>query len=56
MGLKDDMHILGRHIERGTGKQWLEGTAEPLPPEPAPIDRSATMSVNNPGWMAARGD
>lgn len=56
MGLREDMETLQRHIENGTGRAYLEGTAPRLKPEPMPKDPTATMSMNAKGWEAARGD
>lgn len=54
MGLKDDMEALQRHIDNGTAKEFMEGTAKPLPKEPMPLDTS--IGKKGYAWERERGD
>lgn len=56
MGLRDDIQIMERHKANGTLKEWFEGTAPSLPPEPWPSDPSTRASVSNYAFIAKRGD
>lgn len=57
MGLRDDIEAMERHKANGTLKEWFQGTAPILPPEPMPSDPTA----RNPGMdtyklITLRGD
>jgi len=56
MGLKDDLEIQKRHIERGTLREYMRGETDPLPEPEAPIDRSAKPGIPLVYWLAARGE
>lgn len=56
MGLRDDIEAMERHSRNGTLKEWFEGTAPSLPPEPMPCDPSARPGLGNYAWLTARGD
>lgn len=56
MSLKEDMDVLERYIEAGLGKEYLNGTAPRLKPEPASPDRSAVEKLPDYEWISRRGD
>ena len=63
MGLREDMEILENYNQRGLGKEYMQGTLTKGQREESardrnrmPSDPSARMSMNSPGWEAARGD
>lgn len=58
MGLKDDMDALQRHIDNGTGREFMRGTADPLPmPTLSDIrDRSIPAPLNAYRFVCSRGD
>lgn len=56
MGLRDDLEIMERHQRNGTLRQWFEGTAPQLPPEPWPTDPSAAESGSTYQYIKNRGD
>ncbi len=63
MGLRDDMDVLQSYIDRGLGREYMEGTLTPEQRQGVAVDRNkmpsdptSGMSMNSPGWIAARGD
>ena len=56
MGLREDMDELERHIANRTGKEYLMGTAPPMPQEPEPSDPSARAGLDQYTWVTLRGD
>lgn len=56
MSLRDDMEVLGRHIENGTAQEFVQGTAAPLPREPWPSDPTAQTGLPLQTLIRLRGD
>lgn len=56
MSLKDDLAIMERHERNGTLREWFEGTAPMLPPEPWPCDPTARAKLSTPVLVRMRGD
>jgi hypothetical protein len=63
MSLGDDNRAMQYHKDNGTLREFMLGTLTleqcQGPPEPMPLDRSATMDAGTTPlitWLAARGD
>ena len=63
MGLREDLEAMRQHQARGTLKQYMDGTLSEEQRQRVredgqrmPEDQSASLSMNSPAWMAARGD
>lgn len=56
MSLSDDLAIMRRHKENGTLEAWSRGTAPILPPEPMPLDPTASSGTISYYTEFLRGD
>lgn len=58
MGLRDDLDAMERHRLNGTLREFLDGTAEPLPVDHADlgIDKTAREPSNHYHFISQRGD
>lgn len=57
MSLREDIEAMERHKQNGTLREYLRGTADPLPPEPWPADKSATAHPDTTyGFIKSRED
>jgi len=58
MSLREDMETLGRHIENGTAREYMQGTAPRLPVETLSDirDTSIPASLDTYRFIKQRGD
>lgn len=56
MSLSDDLAAMQRHQDNGTLREWFNGTAPALPPEPWPADPSTSEGLPTRLWIFLRGD
>lgn len=56
MSISEDMETIRRHRENGTLREYMEGSAKPLPAHERETDPSAAAGLGNYEWLSKRGE